>query len=298
MQNFFKENIGLVTTRMLNRDANSFHHSFFDNNIIDIGFLSSKTSETTYLFPLYLYKFADKNHLFNESSESQTEKVLNIKPEIFAMLKDAYKVDVIPEQIFYYIYAVLYSNIYREKYKEFLKVDFPRIPFTKDYNLFTKLSDLGKELVDLHLLKSPKLNNPIAKYMGTGEDVVEKVVYNSSEKRVYINKNKYFEGIEESVFTYHIGGYQVPDKWLKDRKGRILSLSEIETYCKIATAISETIHIQSLIDQLYENVENSLISKPNPEPPSDEKPHLETHINKGKGDNENKTIPDDRKNKK
>ena len=297
MRHMLKENLGLCIGRagqVVGMDK-PWNIVFVSNFVIDFN-LFYRGGEL--LFPLYLCKPADKNHLFSESETSKTEKTPNIKPEVFEILKQAYCVDVSPENIFYYIYAVLYSNVYREKYKEFLKVDFPRVPFTKDYNLFMQIGDFGKELVDLHLLKSAKLNNPVARYMGMGEDVVEKVVYNSSEKRVYINKDKFFEGIEENVFTYQIGGYKVMNKWLKSRRGRILSLSEIETYCKIATAIFETIHIQSLIDQLYENVENSLISKPNPEPPSDEKPHLETHINKGKGDNENKTIPDDRKNKK
>jgi len=112
---------------------------------------------------------------------------------------------------------VLYSNVYRTKYAEFLKIDFPRVPLTTDYNLFIKLSDLGEELVNLHLLKSPKLDNPIAKYSGKGDDAVVKVQYNESERRVYINPNNYFDNVEPIVYSYYIGGYQVLNKWLKDR---------------------------------------------------------------------------------
>jgi len=154
---------------------------------------------------------------------------------------------------------VLYSNVYRTKYAEFLKIDFPRVPLTTDYNLFIKLSDLGEELVNLHLLKSPKLDNPIAKYSGKGDDAVVKVQYNESERRVYINPNNYFDNVEPIVYSYYIGGYQVLNKWLKDRTGRILSLSEIATYCKIVTALSETLTLQSQLDSLYPEVEKTIL---------------------------------------
>lgn len=257
MQNFFEENLGLVTTRLLTRNATIFHHAFVDTNIIDIGFLSSKTSETTYIFPLYVFPFSEDSNLYDEDTK-QKEKVPNLNDDFLKQLNETYKADITPEQIFYYIYAVLYSNTYREKYAEFLKIDFPRIPFTKDYETFKSLSALGEELVNLHLLKSPKLSNPIAKYSGTGEDAVEKVKYVEQEHRVYINPNKYFENIMSEVFAYQIGGYQVLNKWLKDRTGRVLTLSEIEQYCKIVTALSETIELQKQIDEVYESVEKTI----------------------------------------
>jgi len=113
--------------------------------------------------------------------------------------------------------------------------------------------------VSLHLLKSPKLDNPIAKYGGKGNDAVVKVQYNESEKRFYINDSNYFENVEPVVYSYYIGGYQVLNKWLKDRIGRILSLSEIETYCKIVTALSETLTLQSKLDSLYPEVEKTIL---------------------------------------
>ena len=255
MQNFCKEDLGLVLRRTVENTPN-WQHVFSSKYIIDINFLSAQT----YLFPLYLYESTDKNHLFSESETSQPEKVPNIKPEIFTMLKQAYGVDVTPEQIFYYIYSVLYSNIYRKKYAEFLKIDFPRVPFTSDYELFNKMSELGKQLVNLHLLNSSELSNPISKFRGQGSGIVEKVKYDEIEKKVYINKDNYFDNVENEIFEYYIGGYQVCDKWLKDRKGRILSLSETEQYCKIVTAISKTIELQKSIDNLYPSIKESLIS--------------------------------------
>jgi predicted helicase len=167
---------------------------------------------------------------------------------------------VTPEEIFYYIYAILYSDIYRNKYQEFLKIDFPRIPFTEKIKLFQRLSELGKQIVNLHLLNSPELNNPIAKYYGEDSNTVEKPEYKESENNVYINNHQYFGGIKPEVWNYYIGGYHVLNKWLKDRRGRALSSEDIKHYCKIVTAISKTIIIQNKIDEIYPEIERNLIA--------------------------------------
>jgi hypothetical protein len=134
------------------------------------------------------------------------------------------------------------------------------VPFTSDYELFKQIGKFGKQLAELHLLKSERLNKSIARFQGAGEnDRIEKVQYNETDQRIYINQEKYFEGIPPAVWNYHIGGYQVCNKWLKDRKGRLLSLAEIEVYCKIITAIHFTIKIHKEIDPIYENAENSIL---------------------------------------
>ena len=143
---------------------------------------------------------------------------------------------------------------------EFLKINFPRVPSTADYGIFKEMTQYGKELVNLHLLRSDKLNTPVAKFQGGGNGFVEKVKYDESKERVYINKNNYFENVPKDVWEYQIGGYQVCDKWLKSRKGRKLSLDEIEQYCKITTAIKETILLQKQIDSIYPELEKSVIS--------------------------------------
>ena len=190
-------------------------------------------------------------------TEEETKEP-NIKSEIFKSLSKAYKKDISPEEIFYYIYAVLYSETYRTKYAEFLKIDFPRVPFTKDYKLFKKMSEYGNRLVDFHLLKSQELDSPIARFQGKVNNRVEKLKYDDKAGVLYINKEQYFEGISQDVWSYQIGGYQVCDKWLKDRKERVLSLDEIQTYCRIVTAIQKTIEIQKAIDKIYNEVESSL----------------------------------------
>ncbi len=204
-------------------------------------------------FPLYLYPNAD---LFNGGSNYQRE--INISAEIFEKLNIRYGRKVQPEQIFYYIYAVLYSNIYRQKYAEFLKTDFPKIPFCGEYGVFFKMSKLGQELINLHLMKSDKLNKPTAKFEGKGNNLVEKVHFDVNQQRVYINADSYFGKISPEIWQYQIGGYQVMDKWLKDRKGDNLDLESIKHYCKIAAVLKETVATQKKIDIRYNEVEANL----------------------------------------
>lgn len=221
--------------------------------------METKCGESTTqscLFPLYLYPDGDKKDLFSATATKQ--KTSNISPDLLSKLSKAYGKKPTPKEIFYYIYAVLYSNAYRTKYAEFLKTDFPRVAFTKNHKTFLEMGKYGKELVDLHLLKSPDLDLPIVKFQGKGDNRAEKPRYNEKEQRVYINATQYFEGIEQEVWEYQIGGYQVLDKWLKDRKKRVLSLEDLQHYCRVATALKKTIEIQKTIDEIYPRIEETI----------------------------------------
>lgn len=166
-----------------------------------------------------------------------------------------------PEDVFNYIYAVFHSPIYRKRHAEFLKIDFPRVPLTSDKKLFWKLVALGRELVALHLLESPTVNDYATKYPKKGSDTVEQVRYVEPDSeavsrkpsavggRVFINDDQYFEGVKPEWFEFHIGGYQVLQKWLKDRKGRKLSNDDITHYQRVVVAIKETIRLRSEIDK-------------------------------------------------
>jgi len=209
------------------------------------------------VFPLYCNPDTDKKDLF--SATGSHHKKPNLNPGLLAALSKAYGKKPTPEEIFYYIYAVLYSDTYRTRYAEFLKTDFPRVPFTKSHKLFIEMGKLGKQLVELHLLKSPALEKPAARFQGKGDNRMEKQRYVEEEKRVWINASQYFEGIEKDVRDYQIGGYQVMDKWLKDRKDRVLSLDEIKHYCRIATALKKTIESQDAVDNLYTGIEQDTI---------------------------------------
>lgn len=249
MKNFLLDNLGLITVRQVAEGV--FNHAFVTNTILESRVTLSNKG-IAFIFPIFIYPNTDKKDLFSDHESG--EKKPNIKPELFEELKTKYKKEVTPEDIFYYIYAVLYSNTYRKKYAEFLKIDFPRIPFTTNHKLFIKLGKLGKRLADLHLLKSDELNKPISKLLGKGDyKVTQRPKY--EDEKVYINGSKYFSNVKEDVWNYQIGGYQVCDKWLKDRKNRELSLDEIKKYCQIVTALRGTIELQKKIDENYEGVE-------------------------------------------
>jgi len=260
MRHMMEENIGFLFTRP---QSPKYEFSVIvSDKIIDQCAIGNKSAGAgiSYVAPLYLYPNKDKKDLF--SHKKGVKKQPNFSPEILSAFSEVFKKEPTTEEIFYYIYGVLYSNIFCTKYAEFLKTDFPRVPFTKDYKLFTKMRGYGERLVDLHLLKSKEIDPPTAKFKGKAENKVEKVSY--QEKKVVINKDQYFEGITEEVWKYQIGGYQVCNKWLKDRKGRILSLDDIRHYCKVVTAIKHTIEIQKEIDKLYPEIEKETIEFKNP----------------------------------
>jgi predicted helicase len=256
-----QDNICLIFPRSTTK-TKPFDHILCSNNP-PLGRYFPDSVCITYFAPLYLYPESigkRKNPLvqmmmFEDEVEYKTRQP-NIKKELFDNLKSTFKKRVKPEEIFYYVYAVLYSNIYRTKYAEFLKMDFPRIPLTNDYELFIQLGKLGKKLADLHLLKSKELDKSLGKYPIKGKHQVSKMNY--SDEKVWINKEQYFDGVKEEVWNYQIGGYQVCEKWLKDRKGKTLKLDDIINYCKIITSLSKTIDLQTEIDKLYDNVEKTL----------------------------------------
>jgi hypothetical protein len=143
----------------------------------------------------------------------------------------------------------LYSPAYRERYAEFLKSDFPRIPLTKNRDTFLKLVDLGQQLVDLHLMRSPELDSPISRFCGKGDSAVTKVEYDADRGRVSINPTQYFDGVTPDLWSYQIGGCQVLTKWLKYRKGRFLTSADTIHYSRIVTALSRTKDLQLQIDE-------------------------------------------------
>ncbi len=209
------------------------------------------TFDINYYLPLFLYE------------PKRSERQPNLRPWVFKALTEAYGFTPTPEEVFAYIYAVLYAPTYREKYADFLRLDFPRIPFTAEREVFEALAELGQRLVDLHLLRSPELDPPLARFEGEGDNRVGKgktgLRYDPEARRVYINKSQYFAPVPPEVWEYWIGGYQVAQKWLKDRQGRKLSVEEIRTYCRIITALARTIELQEEIDGLYTRVEENIL---------------------------------------
>jgi len=212
------------------------------------------------LFPLYVYRYMKRKIgpkgiqlMAFEPEGEYVSKQRNIDDEIMDLCKRLHGEWPTPEQIFYYIYAILYSPTYREKYKEFLRIDFPRIPFTKDHKLFLALGALGKDLTDLHLMKSELLREPVARFHGEGDKKVDKPVW--KDGRVHINATQCYEGVSEEAWNYQIGGYQVLHKYLKDRKGQ--KLEDPRYYGNVVTAIVRTIELQKEVDLLFQKAEST-----------------------------------------
>lgn len=195
-----------------------------------------------------------------EPEGAKSARVPNFTPEFLHAIKTSLGKQPTPEDIFYYIYAVLYSPTYRKRYEEFLKIDFPRIPLPTSRTLFRKLSNLGKKLVELHLLKHPSLADTEVGFPRGDSNIAEKVTYDERNRKVFINKDQYFEGVRAEVWEYRIGAYQVMEKYLKDRKKRKLSLDEINHYMQMAKAIRSTIGLQKKIDEVYGKYKGSLSS--------------------------------------
>ena len=269
MLHMLQPNLAIISPRRV-ETAIPWSHVFLSNQLVEHVAVSLKTID--YCFPLYLYvesgsggsgragRFSHYQAAFIfEPAAAYSVRRPNLSSKLLISLANSYKRQPTPEKIFHYIYGLLFSNAYRKKYAEFLKTDFPRVPFTKDYKLFNKLAEKGEELVDLHLLKSKKLFKPIAKCEGSGNLRVDKVSYDQNKAHVHINPEKWFTDIPLEVWEYHTGGYQVSEKWLKDRKGRELSSEEVAHYTRVVTAIAETIRIQESLDELFKEVETNLL---------------------------------------
>lgn len=227
-----KENIGLMLCRQ--QKIEGFQHVLIHDNIVESSYVSNKTSEIGASFPLYLYS-------------EQNEKISNLKKEIWQKINEIAG-ETTPENILDYIYAFLHSPSYRDKYREFLKTDFPRVPFPKNKYEFWKLVPLGTKLRELHLMVAPECKNLITTYPEAGSDTVEKIKYENSN--VYINSTQYFGNVPEVAWNFYIGGYQPAQKWLKDRKDRPITNTDIEHYQKIIVVLTETDKIMKKIDQI------------------------------------------------
>jgi predicted helicase len=245
-------NLGLVSAR--SNKSSEMNHFFCSRFIMETKCGESTTQSC--LFPLYLYP-AEGEMQFEGGNRRP-----NLTPEFIKAVSEKLGLEFVsdgrgdldktfgPEDVFNYAYAVFHSPTYRTRYAEFLKIDFPRLPLTSDKKLLKALAAKGAELVALHLMESPVLNNLITGYPVAGSNTVEKVIYDENTQQVYINKTQYFEGVPLEVWNFQIGGYQVAQKWLKDRKGRTLTYDELTHYQKVIVALNETCRLMAKIDQV------------------------------------------------
>jgi predicted helicase len=233
-----KDNLAFGFSRQL--VSNSWHHCFVTNNIAERCFVSLQSRETTYITPLHLYPKKDS---------LSTDINTNFTDNFNSFIKENYS-DKSPEEIFSYIYAVLFSPSYRKKYNDLLKFDFPRVPFNCKKEIFEKLSEIGQTLIDLHLLKSNPTNNKATFDVDDPDKIVSKVEYKSG--KIYFNETTYFGGVTEEVWNYYFGGYQVLKSWLDYRRkvNYKLKNEDLKHFLNLINLIYDTIDIQKKIDTL------------------------------------------------
>jgi predicted helicase len=285
-----KENVGLIFKRQANEESCGYTNFFLSNKLIIDGLFAIDPLGREMIAPLYLYQDnSEQTNLYQN-----IERKPNLKEAIVKHIAEILGLSFTPEKepttgtfapidILDYIYAVLHSPIYREKYKEFLKIDFPRVPYPKDNDTFWQLVQLGSELRQIHLLESPKVSQFITTYPITGNNLVTKSRFEptlpethaqitthqlasspdrqltthqlaSSSTRqlgtVWINDQQYFDGVPLTAWNFYIGGYQPAQKWLKDRKGRVLNFEDVLHYQKIIVALAETARIMNEINKI------------------------------------------------
>ena len=265
MKHMLHSNLGLVATRQVTRLP--FNHAFVSRSPIEEK--TGSHDRTTQLFPLYIYPEPEllalreeKSHrhcAFSPEFTSRLSSILGLT--ICEHAADDSVTEITPEEVFFYIYSILYSPTYRGRFGQELMGDFPHIPLTRSLELFRNLARLGGDLATFHLMESSKLEDYITTIVNSGDFQVEKISY--SDETVWIDKAKTrgFHGVPEEVWNFHIGGYQVCEKWLKDRQakggknprlGRVLTDEDINHYQKVVAALSETIRTMSKIDEVID----------------------------------------------
>jgi predicted helicase len=273
MQHMKNDNLAFLTHRP--QSPKDFSFAYCTRMIGDQNVAANKSvgGGNSFQFPLYRYPTEDttqQKSLLDISlwppDEANGGRTPNLNPDFVAEMAQKLGLTFIPnaagdlqttfgpEDIFHYIYAVFHSPTYRTRYAEFLKIDFPRVPLTSDVELFRSLCKLGEKLVGLHLLESPEVGQFITRYPIAGDNRVEKgypkyaAPKDGQSGRVNINPSQYFEGVPPEVWEFYIGGYQVPEKWLKDRRGRQLSYDDLTHYQQVVVALQKTIELMAEID--------------------------------------------------
>lgn len=250
---FIKENVGLIICRQGQAVGGEEWNVVFTCKYLADQNIYRRGGGT--IFPLYLYPDNSGQQIIEQTTERQPNLNAEIVNQLalkigltFTNEKQNTENTFAPVDIVDYIYAVLHSPIYREKYKEFLKTDFPKIPYPKNADTFWQLVKLGGEIRQIHLLESSVVENYITQYPIDGDNVVGKTKYENG--KVYINETQYFDNVPQIAWEFYIGGYQPAQKWLKDRKDRKLEFDDILHYQKIIVALSETDRLMREIDKI------------------------------------------------
>lgn len=243
-----KNNIALNVARQ-SKIVGSWHYCFITNTISDFSLMGGGNTGAGYIFPLYIYDTENVRKILREENEEvggmfedikhfeNKVRIENFTPKFRKFINEKYG-EIKPEKILGYIYAILFHKEYRKKYLDFLKIDFPKIPFVKSKEDFLKFAKLGEELYNLHLenLKIQKeVGEPMFKDNKNKNKKIVKAIYNENEKDLFVNESLYFKNVDKEVWEYKIGGYQVLDKYLKSHKNENIDYEHFENVIKILT---------------------------------------------------------------
>lgn len=248
---FQRKNLHLLISRQTRLPQ--WRHVAVSHSVAESCFVSLNTKEQNYVFPMHLFDSAGGGAkrgpgLFSPNDSGTP--TANISTELQTWLQKNYKRDIKAEQIFAYTFAVLNCPFYREQYVEFLRIDFPRVQFPAKLAAFEQLARLGQQLIDLHLgFRTSAVLSP--EYKGHGNNEVAAIRYFGDKNELWINEHQYFDGLTNKMWDFEIGGYKVLEKILKSRKGRILSLEEIDGLTTTAAVVSESQQVMAKIDQAY-----------------------------------------------
>lgn len=243
-----KNNIALNVARQ-SKIVGSWHYCFITNTISDFSLMGGGNTGAGYIFPLYIYDTENVRKILREENEEvggmfedikhfeNKVRIENFTPKFRKFINEKYG-EIKPEEILGYIYAILFHKEYRKKYFDFLKIDFPKIPFVESKDYFLKFAKLGEELYNLHLgnLKIQKeVGEPMFKDNKNKNEKIVKAIYNENEKDLFVNESLYFKNVDKEVWEYKIGGYQVLDKYLKSHKNENIDYEHFENVIKILT---------------------------------------------------------------
>ena len=237
------DNLGIVTARSNKSDECT--HFYISKYMMETK-CGERTTQSA-IFPLYIYSenFGKISRRLNLNKEILSK----IETIIGGSIDDSLEAEFKPEALVDYIYAVLYSRVYRKKYHDFLMIDFPKVPYPRNRDEFCKMSQLGAKLRKLHLFEE-ELDCSSILYCESGNNLIEQIKFEAN--RVYINKSQYFENVSETAWNMNIGGYNPLQKWLKDRKLTMMTEKRIAHYSYMVAALKKTSEIMDEIDHYYE----------------------------------------------
>ena len=272
MQHLLQDNFQLAICRQI--AGNNWHHTLICKGLFDDSYISNKSKERGYSLALYTYPEITNQKSF-DNDELKERRKPNLNNDIVQTIATGLNLTFIPDHesddadkdgtfhpldLLDYIYAVLHSPTYRDTYKEFLKIDFPRIPYPTDPNTFFDLVKLGGEMRQIHLLQHPSVHVQNVSYHGDGDNIITRKMTKTSigfdptpsgKGKVWINDSQYFDNVPQIAWDFYIGGYQPAQKWLKDRQGMTLDYTDITHYQKIIEALSQTNRLMCQIDSLF-----------------------------------------------